>query len=104
LKALATNGSKRVPVLPDVPTVRELGFASLEFEGWNGLLAPAKTPRPVIERLQRETAAAVRHPDVLKRFSDLGAEPVGSSPDEQKAIVLRQMEQFRPVIREMRLD
>jgi tripartite-type tricarboxylate transporter receptor subunit TctC len=104
LKALATNGSKRVPVLPDVPTVRELGFASLEFDGWNGLLAPAKTPRPVIERLQRETAAAVRHPDVLKRFSDLGAEPVGSSPDEQKAIVLRQMEQFRPVIREMRLD
>ncbi len=79
LKALATSGSKRIAMLPDVPTVRELGFASLEFEGWNGLLAPAKTPRAVIERLQRETAAAVRHPDVQKRFSDLGAEPVGSS-------------------------
>ena len=104
LKALATNGSKRVPALPDVPTVRELGFASLEFEGWNGLLAPAKTPRAVIEKLQRETAAAVRHPEVQKRFNDLGAEPVGSSPEDQKAIVLRQMEQFRPVIREMRLD
>ena len=104
LKALATNGSKRIPALPNVPTVREQGLASLEFEGWNGLLAPAKTPRAVIARLQRETAAAVRHPDVQKRFSDLGAEPVGSSPEEQKAIVLRQMEQFRPVIREMRLD
>jgi len=104
LKALATNGSKRVPALPDVPTVRELGFASLEFEGWNGLLAPAKTPRAIIEKLQRETAAAVRHPEVQKRFNDLGAEPVGSSPEDQKAIVLRQMEQFRPVIREMRLD
>ena len=104
LKALATNGSKRVPALPDVPTVRELGFASLEFEGWNGLLAPAKTPRAIIEKLQRETAAAVRHPEVQKRFNDLGAEPVGSSPEDQKASVLRQMEQFRPVIREMRLD
>jgi tripartite-type tricarboxylate transporter receptor subunit TctC len=104
LKSLATNGSKRIPVLPDVPTVREQGFASLEFEGWNGLLAPAKTPRAVIEKLQRETAAAVRHPDVQKRFSDLGAEPVGSSPEESKAMYLRQMKQFTPVIREMKLD
>jgi tripartite-type tricarboxylate transporter receptor subunit TctC len=104
LKALATNGSKRIAILPDVPTVREQGFAALEFEGWNGLLAPAKTPRAVIEKLQRETAAAVRHPDVQKRFSDLGAEPVGSSPEESKAMYLRQMKQFTPVIREMKLD
>jgi tripartite-type tricarboxylate transporter receptor subunit TctC len=104
LKALATNGSKRIAALPDVPTVREQGYASLEFEGWNGLLAPAKTPRAVIEKLQRETAAAVRHPDVQKRLIDLAAEPVGSSPEEQTAIVLRQMKQFTPVIREMKLD
>ena len=104
LKALATNGSKRVAALPDVPTVRELGFGSLEFEGWNGLLAPAKTPRAVIEKLARETAAAVRHPDVQKRFTELGAEPVGSSPQEQTAIVLKQMKQFTPVIREMKID
>jgi tripartite-type tricarboxylate transporter receptor subunit TctC len=104
LKALATNGSRRIPALPDVPTVRELGYAALEFEGWNGLLAPAKTPRAVIEKLARETAAAVRHPDVQKRFADLAAEPVGSSPEEQKAIYLRQMKQFTPVIREMKLD
>ena len=83
LKALATSGAKRIRELPDVPTVRELGFASLEFEGWNGLLAPARTPSAVIARLQRETAEAVRHPDVQKRFSDLGAEPVGSSAQEQ---------------------
>ena len=104
LKALATHGSKRIAVLPDVPTVRELGYASLEFEGWNGLLAPAKTPKAVIARLQRETAAAVRHPDTVRRLKDLAAEPVGSSPEEQKAMYLRQMEQFRPVIREMKLD
>ena len=104
LKALATSGSKRIPVLPDVPTVRELGMPALEFEGWNGLLAPAKTPKTVIARLHREVVAAVRHPDTVKRFNDLAAEPVGSSPEEQKAIVQRQMDQFRPVIKEMKLD
>ena len=104
LKALATSASKRIAALPDVPTVRELGYASLEFEGWNGLFAPAKTPKEIIDRLQRETVAAVRHPDVVKRLADIAAEPVGSSPAEQEAILRRQMEQFRPVIREMRLD
>jgi tripartite-type tricarboxylate transporter receptor subunit TctC len=104
LKALATSGSKRIPILPDVPTVREQGFPALEFEGWNGLFAPSKTPKAVIDRLQRETAAAVKHPDLVKRFSDLGAESVGSSADAQKAMLLKQMEQFRPVIREMKLD
>jgi tripartite-type tricarboxylate transporter receptor subunit TctC len=90
--------------LPDVPTVREQGFPALEFEGWNGLFAPAKTPKAVIDKLQRETAAAVKHPDLVKRFSDLGAESVGSSAEAQKAMLLKQMEQFRPVIREMKLD
>ncbi len=104
LKALATSASKRISTLPDVPTVRELGYPSLEFEGWNGLFAPAKTPKEIIDRLQRETAAAVRHPEVLKRLAEIAAEPVGSSPAEQEAILRRQMEQFRPVIREMRLD
>ena len=104
LRALATNASKRIGVLPDVPTVREQGFASLEFEGWNGLFAPAKTPKPVIDRLQREVAAAVRHPDVVKRLNDLAADAVASSPREQDAILRKQMDQFRPVIREMKLD
>ena len=104
LRALATNATRRVAVLPDVPTVRELGYAALEFDGWNGLFAPAKTPKAIIDRLQKETAAAVRHPEMLKRLNDIAAEPVGSSPAEQDAILRRQMEQFRPVIREMRLD
>lgn len=104
LKALATNASKRLTVLPDVPTVRELGFPSLEFEGWNGIFVPAKTPRPVIARLHKEVVAAVRHPDVAKRLSDLAADPVGSSPKEQEDVLRKQMDQFRPVIREMKLD
>jgi len=101
LKALATTAPKRLAVLPDVPTVREQGVAKLEIEGWNGLFAPAKTPREIIERLQRETAAAVRHPDSVKRLTDLAAEPVGSTSAEQDAVLKRQVAQFRPIIREL---
>jgi tripartite-type tricarboxylate transporter receptor subunit TctC len=104
LRALATNASKRIPELPDVPTVREQGYAVLEADGWNGLFAPAKTPRDVIDRLHRETVAAVKHPDVVKRFGEIGAEPVGSSPAEQDAILKKQLAQFRPIIREMKID
>ena len=104
IKALATNGSKRIPELPEVPTERELGFPIVEAEGWNGLFAPARTPREVIERLQKETAAAVRHPETARRLREIGAEPVGSSPAEQDAILKRQVEQFRPIIKEMRIE
>ena len=104
LRALATTATKRIAGLPDVPTVRELGFPALELEGWNGLFVPAKTPKDIIERLQREVAAAVRHPDVAKRLIELGADPVGSSSAEQDAILRRQMDQFRTVIREMKLE
>jgi tripartite-type tricarboxylate transporter receptor subunit TctC len=101
LKALATNSAQRIAALPDVPTVRELGFPRLEAEGWNGLFAAAKTPRDVIERLSRETAAAVRHPEVLKRLADIAADPVGSSPAKQDAMLRKQVAQFRPIIQEL---
>jgi tripartite-type tricarboxylate transporter receptor subunit TctC len=104
LKALATSASRRIAELPDVPTVRELGYPVLEADGWNGFFVPAKTPREVVERLNKEVAAAVRHPEVSKRLRDMAAEPVGSSAAEQEAILKRQMDQFRPVIREIRID
>jgi tripartite-type tricarboxylate transporter receptor subunit TctC len=104
LKALATSASRRIAELPDVPTVRELGYPILEAEGWNGFFAPAKTPREVLDRLNREFAAAAKNPDVAKRLREMGAEPVGSSAAEQDQIFKRQMEQFRPVIKEMRIE
>jgi len=104
LKALATGASRRIAELPDVPTVRELGYPMLEADGWNGFFAPAKTPREVLERLNREFATAVKHPDVAKRMREMAAEPVGSSGAEQEAIFKRQMDQFRPIIKEMRIE
>jgi tripartite-type tricarboxylate transporter receptor subunit TctC len=104
LKALATGASRRIPELPEVPTVRELGYPVLEAEGWNGFFAPARTPRELIERLNREAVAAVKHPEVAKRLREIAAEPVGSSAAEQDAIFKRQMDQFRPIIKEMRIE
>jgi tripartite-type tricarboxylate transporter receptor subunit TctC len=104
LKALATHGARRIPDLPDVPTVRELGYPILELEGWNGLLVAAKTPKEIIDRLNKEAVAAAKHPDSVKRFADLAAQAVGSSPAEQDAIVRRQAAQFRPVIQTIKLE
>ena len=104
LKALATSASRRIPELPDVPTVRELGYPVLEADGWNGFFAPAKTPREIVERLSREAAAAVKHPEVARRLREMAAEPVGSSGAEQEAIFKRQMDQFRPIIKEMKIE
>jgi tripartite-type tricarboxylate transporter receptor subunit TctC len=93
-----------VAELPEVPTAREQGFAVLEADGWNGVFVPGKTPRDVIDRLQKEIVAAVKHPETSKRLRDMGAEPIGSTPAEQDAILKRQMDQFRPVIREMKTE
>ena len=102
LRALATNATTRIPALPDVPTVRELGFPGIEANGWNGLFAPAKTPREIIDRLQKEVAAAVRHPDLVRRFNDLAAEPLGSTSAELDAVLRAQIAQFRPILQELK--
>jgi tripartite-type tricarboxylate transporter receptor subunit TctC len=104
LKALAVSASRRVPELPDVPTARELGFPVLEADGWNGLFVPARTPREIIARLHKEVVAAVKHPETATRLREMGAEPVGSTPAEQDAILRRQVEQFQPVIQQMKFE
>jgi tripartite-type tricarboxylate transporter receptor subunit TctC len=102
LKALATVSSTRIAALPDVPTVREQGFPTLEVNGWNGLFAPAKTPREIIDRLQKEVVAALRNPELAKRLVDVAADPVGSTPAELDALVKSQLNQFRPIITELK--
>ena len=104
LKAIATTASKRISALPDVPTVVELGYPMLELEGWNGVFAPAKTPKEIIDRLNKEIITAVRNPELATRLNDMGAEPVGSTPAEQTAIFKKQMDQFRGVIKEMKMN
>jgi len=101
LKALAV-ATKSV-ALPNVPTVRELGFPNLELQGWNGFLAPKGTPNAIVARLQQEIADAVRHPDVNKRMVDVGAEPSGSTQAEMRAMLDKQISQVRPIVEELKL-
>ena len=101
LKALAV-ATKSV-ALPNVPTVRELGYPNLELQGWNGFLAPKGTPEAVVAKLQREIAAAVKHPDVQKRMTDVGAEPSGSTQAEMHDMLRKQVAQVRPVVEELKL-
>jgi tripartite-type tricarboxylate transporter receptor subunit TctC len=72
LRPMATLAAQRASALPNVPTVRELGFPNLELLGWNGFFAPAHTPAPVLARLHREIAAAAQHPE-LRRRRELGS-------------------------------
>ena len=101
LKALAV-ATKSV-ALPNVPTVRALGFPNLELQGWNGFLAPKGTPEPIVARLQQEVAKAVAHPDVQKRMTAVGAEPSGSTQAEMRAMLSEQVGKVRPVVEELKL-
>lgn len=80
LRAIATTGSKRAAYLPELPTVAESGVPGYENTIWQALLAPARTPAPVIERLQKDIADIARQPDVRERLATDGSEALGSTP------------------------
>ena len=89
LRAIAVTNAKRSALLPELPTVSESGVPGFESEGWHGLFAPARTPKPVIDRLYREFSTALRAPDIAAYLLSAGAEPVGLPP-EQMALKLRE--------------
>jgi tripartite-type tricarboxylate transporter receptor subunit TctC len=98
LRVLAVTGEKRSASLPDVPTARESGLSSFVAASWNGLAAPARTPRPVIERLQREVVAALANPDVRRRLADLNVEAQSSSPEQAAALLASEVKRWGEVI------
>lgn len=75
VNAIAVAGAQRAKAMPEVPTVAESGLAGFDASAWFGLVAPAKTPPAVLKKLQGEVAAILKMPDVVKRFTELGAEP-----------------------------
>jgi tripartite-type tricarboxylate transporter receptor subunit TctC len=82
LRALAVAGAKRTDVLADVPTMKEAGVEGVEVPLWFGLLAPAGTPRPVVQALAAGVAKAARAPELRQKLIDQGADPVGNTPEE----------------------
>ncbi len=81
LRALAVTTEKRLPYLPDVPTIAELGFPGYEINSWQGVLAPAGTPNDVVTKINGELVHLVNSPEVRARMAQEGADPVGSTPD-----------------------
>ena len=82
LVAIAVTSPKRLAVLPEVPTVAESGYPGFRTITWNGLLAPARTPKAIIDTLAREVQRAIKDPAFRQNFANFGVDPIGDSPQE----------------------
>jgi tripartite-type tricarboxylate transporter receptor subunit TctC len=99
LRALATTGAKRTPAAPEVPTVAEAGVPGYEVTTFYGVSAPAKTPRPIIDRLHTEIVRALKSPDTQERMKGLGADPVGNTPEQYTAFMQDEIAKWAKVIK-----
>jgi tripartite-type tricarboxylate transporter receptor subunit TctC len=100
LRALAVSGAKRTPLAPDVPTVAEAGVPGYELTVWFGLVAPAGTPREIVQRLNAESLRILAMPDVRERFLAQGVEPLGSTPEQFADHIRSQMAKWSRVVRD----
>lgn len=98
VKALAVTTAERFPSLPDVPTMGEAGVPGYEVSAWFGLLAPAKTPRPIVDTLQTTIAAILSEPEMRERLLELGGVAGGMSPDAFGEIVRREVAKWPDVV------
>jgi tripartite-type tricarboxylate transporter receptor subunit TctC len=97
LRALAVTSEARDPELPDVPTMAEQGLPRLTRGFWAGLLAPAATPAPIVNRLNAETDAALKSPAMAANLTKLGFEPKATSPQDLKALIADEIETWSQV-------
>lgn len=99
MTGIAVSSSKRLASLPNVPTVAESGVPGFEVNSWIGILAPAKTPQPIIERLQKELHSVVHSPDIKERLASLGIESSGNTPAEFRAEIERDLKKYADVVK-----
>ena len=99
LRVLGVASSKRSPQFPDTPTIAEAGVPGFEADIWFGMLAPANTPRRIISRLNDVLVKVVRAPETRAQFEALGADPVGSSPEEFAAFIRKETEKYAKIVK-----
>jgi tripartite-type tricarboxylate transporter receptor subunit TctC len=104
VRAIATTGTARSIHLPDVPTVAESGFAGYEALNWYAYLAPAATPRPIIERLNAELVRALKAPDVREQLDRQGVEPQPGTPEELRKYMERELATWGRVVKEAKIE
>ncbi len=99
IRALATTGAQRMKILPDVPTVKEIGYKDFEVVEWNGFFVPAGTPTDVVTKLSDAVKLATQQPEVQKRMAAQGVEPVGNTPKEFGAFLQGQIEKWSALVK-----
>ena len=100
LKAIGVTSARRAPAVPNVPTLMESGVTGYEAVSWNGLFAPAHTPRPIIDKIHGEVVKALAAPDVRERLMAMGSDPVSSTPEAFMAFIKVELARWGKVIRE----
>jgi tripartite-type tricarboxylate transporter receptor subunit TctC len=99
LRAIAVTTAKRSPALPDLPTIAEAGVPGYEATSWFGVMAPAGTPKPIVDKMSAEIAKSLRKPDVKAKLAEQGAEAVGSTPDEFSTFVKAEIDKWAKVVK-----
>ena len=104
LKTLAVAGDRRLNIYPDVPTTVEQGLKGFDVLIWFGVSVPAGTPRPVVFKLNRDLQRLLQFADVQERFATLGLDPQGGSPERFATIIKEDIERWRTVVKEARIE
>jgi tripartite-type tricarboxylate transporter receptor subunit TctC len=94
MRPLGVTSKDRSPILPNVPSIAEAGVPGYEAAAWYGLFAPAGTPKEIVDKIQKEVAAYIKTPAVVERFQKMGAQPVGSTPDQFRAHVISEKQRW----------
>ncbi len=98
-RALAVTGKARSPELPDVPTMAEAGYPDVQIQLWSGVFAPAATPKPIVDKLQKAFAETIADPGVAQKLKNLAVDPGGATPDEFRKIVDSDIAKYREVVK-----
>jgi tripartite-type tricarboxylate transporter receptor subunit TctC len=99
VRALATLAPARASVLPDVPTTKEAGMPGLESGTWYTVLAPAGTPRSIVDKLNRQINASLNDPSFRKRVQDMGVTPMGGTPEEVTTYIASESARWSDVVK-----
>lgn len=100
IKALAVTSSKRIAPLPNIPTIAESGLPGFDYWAWQGIAAPAATPRPIVDRLHAQIVKVMSTTEAHEWFAEQGAEPVTDTPQAFAAYIKADYERWRPIIRD----
>jgi tripartite-type tricarboxylate transporter receptor subunit TctC len=98
LKAYGVTSSQRAPLLPNVPTLAEQGAPGYDFQFWNGVFAPARTPEHAVRNIHKAVVYALQAPEAKERITQLGFTIVGNSPEEFATFVKSEVQKFRKII------